>query len=208
MLDDGIIERGISQYCNPLRIVKKEDGKVRICLDVRFLDKVIEDDLESPPLMNELMQKYYGAQWFSKLDLTHGYWQVALEKSSRPYTAFLFEYKTYQFCRIPFGLKTAGSGFIRALSLALGEDFNKYISCYIDDILIGTETFEEHVVILREIFQRLIKYNFTLNLSKCVFFQQRISFLGFEVSAEGILPQWPKLELILKFEEPKNRKQL
>lgn len=171
MLDDGIIERGISQYCNPLRIVKKEDGQVRVCLDARFLNRVIEDDLESPPLMNELMQKYYGTQWFSKLDLTHGYWQVELEKPSRPYTAFLFEYKTYQLCRILFGLKTAGSGFMRALSFALGEDLNKYISCYIDDILIGTKTFEKHIFVLREIFRRLIKYNFTLNLSVCFFFK-------------------------------------
>lgn len=208
MIKEGVIERGISQYCNPLRIVKKEDNSVRVCLDARFLNKVIEDDQESPPLINELMQKYYEAQWFSKIDLTHGYWQVSLEKSSRPLTAFLFESKTYQFCRIPFGLKTAGSGFMRALSYALKSDFEENISCYIDDILIGTKTFKDHLLVLKRLFQRLVEYNFTIRLSKCVFFQKKVSFLGFEVSMEGISPEKKKLENIINFKEPKNKKQL
>lgn len=73
MIQDGVIERGISSYCNPLRIIKKQNGNVTVCLDARWLNKVIEDDQESPPLINELIQKYYGAQWFSKIDLTQGY---------------------------------------------------------------------------------------------------------------------------------------
>jgi len=208
MIQDGVIERGISQYCNPLRIIKKQDGSVRVCLDARWLNKVIEDDQESLPLINELIQKYYGAQWFSKIDLTQGYWQVSLDKYSRPFTAFLFDSKTYQFCRVPFGLKTAGSGFMRALSFALKDICNENMSCYIDDILIGTKTFEEHISIMTKIFQKLIDYNFTLNLSKCIFLQKKISFLGFEISAKGFSPEQKGLEIINNFQEPKNKRQL
>lgn len=73
MMEDGVIERAISQYSNPLRIVKKEDDTVRVCLDARFVNKIIEDDHESPPLINEVLQKFHGAKWFTKLDLTQGY---------------------------------------------------------------------------------------------------------------------------------------
>lgn len=90
-VDNGVIERAVSRYCNPLRIVMKEDKTVRVCLDARFINRIIEDDHESPPLINESLQKFHGSQWFSKLDLTQGYWQVPLHKNSRQYTGFLFE---------------------------------------------------------------------------------------------------------------------
>lgn len=208
MIENEVIERAVSQYCNPLRIVKKDDGSVRVCLDARFVNKIIEDDHESPPLISELLQKFHGARWFFKIDLTQGYWQVKLHKDSRPYTSFLFDSKLYQFRRIPFGLKTAGSGFIRSLSFALKNDFDQYISCYIDDILIGTTTFEQHLNILEGVFKRLIDYNFTIKMSKCCFLQSNVPFLGFIISREGIAPEPMKLDAILEFEEPKNKRQL
>ena len=122
MLRAGVIERATSPYCNPLRIVRKNEGKVRICLDARTLNKYVEDDLESPPMISDLLQKFHGAKIFSKIDLTHGYWQVPLEEESRPLTAFIFDTTMYQFCRVPFGLKNAGSAFIRAFKAALGDN--------------------------------------------------------------------------------------
>lgn len=114
----------------------------------------------------------------------------------------------YQFCRIPFGLKTAGSGFIRALSFALEDEFNANISCYIDDISIGTKSVEEHLSVLNGIFRRLTEYNFTQKLSKCEFFRKQVSFLGFNVSRTGITLEPKILETIINFEPPKNKKQL
>ena len=214
MVEAGVIERAISHFCNPLRIVGKEDGTVRVCLDARLINKVIEDDQESPPLVNELLQKFHAASWFSKTDLTHGYWQIPLHVESRPYTVFLFWSKLYQFRRIPFGLKTAGSGFIRALSNAMGEEFSANVSCYIDDILIGTDTFDEHVIydvtirVMSGIFRRLTEHNFTLKLSKCSFFQKQVPFVGFIITNKGIMPAPKKMEVIRKFAEPNNKKQL
>lgn len=208
MVENGVVERAVSQYCNPLRIVTKEDGSVRVCLDARFVNKIIEDDHQSPPLINELLQKFHGAKWFSKLDLTQGYWQVQLHKDSRQYTSFLFDSNLYQFCRIPFGLKTAGSGFIRALGHALKNDFDAHVSCYIDDILIGTRTFDEHIRVLEGICQRLTEFNFTIKMSKCSFFQDKVPSLGFIIASDGITPEPRKLEVIQNFEEPRNKKQL
>ena len=144
-----------------------------MCLDARELNKNIEDDQEFPPMIEELMQKFYGCEFWSKIDLTQGYFQIELSVESRPYTAFLFGSGLYQFVQVPFGVKAAGSGFIRALSIALEGDIEKYryevefekaelrepeerrlsinntlyekMSSYVDDITIATKTFREHI---------------------------------------------------------------
>ena len=196
MLKAGIIERSVSPHCNPLRIVKKSNGDIRVCLDARFLNQVVEDDHESPPIISEILQEYHGVNFYSKLDLTNGYWQIPLEKESRPYTAFLFNSTIYQFTRVPFGLKTAGSAFIRALKNALkcgSEKMHRAVENYVDDILIGTKSFEEHLLILEEIFTILLKFNFILNIEKCEFLKNKITFLGFIISVSGVVPDPEKL---------------
>jgi transposase InsO family protein len=208
MLKVGIIERSVSPFCNPLRIVKKKDGRVRLCLDARYLNDIIESDNESPPLINDLLQTHYGTEYFSSVDLTHGYWQVPLENESRCYTAFLHGSTLYQFCRIPFGLKTAGSGFIRALNLAFNNEFSNFLTTYIDDLLISSKSFEQHLEHLNLIFNRLQKHNFTLRLSKSLFFQKSIPFLGFVLSGQGVYPDPEKIKIIQDFSQPKNKKQL
>ena len=119
MLQAKIIEPAISPYCNPLRIVRKSDGTVRPCLDARNLNKHIEDDHESPPIITDVMQIFYKCKFFSKIDMTMGYWQILLDKESRPLTAFIFIGRMYQYVTVPFGIKTAGSIFIRAFTIAL-----------------------------------------------------------------------------------------
>lgn len=119
MLCDGIIERAISPHCNPLRVVGKSDEDIRICLDARVLNSMIEDDREAPPIINEMLQEYEEVLFYSKMDATNGYYQILLHKDSRPLTAFMFDSTLYQYVRLPFGVKTAGSAFIRALKFAL-----------------------------------------------------------------------------------------
>ena len=209
MLRLGIIERSVSPFCNPMRITRKGDKSIRVCLDARETNKIIENDLESPPLISEILQNFGEIKYFSKMDLSHGYWQIPLHEDSRKLTAFLFNNTQYQYKRIPFGLKTAGAGFIRALKNALAEiAFLQEIAIYIDDMLIATKTFDEHIEILKKIFQRLIKFNFTLKFSKCVFFQKNITFLGFLLTPSGIIPDPDKLKYIRDFEEPKNKTDL
>ncbi|XP_046422345.1 uncharacterized protein LOC124180641 [Neodiprion fabricii] len=208
MLRSGIIERSISPFCNPLRIVQKKDNRVRICLDARYLNDIIESDNESPSLIAEILQKYFGVEYFSSVDLTHGYWQISLERESRPYTAFLHGSTLYQFCRIPFGLKTAGSGFIRALNIAFNNDFTTFLTPYVDDLLVASNNFKQHLEHLDLIFTRLKQYNFTLRLRKSTFFSNTLPFLGFILSTEGVSPDPEKLKIIRDFAQPENKKQL
>ena len=90
MLEGGIIERSVSTYSNPLVVVIKKDGRVRLCLDARKINQIIIPDWESPEAIEEIFQKFSGVKYMTSLDLTAGYWQVPLAQNSRKYTAFLF----------------------------------------------------------------------------------------------------------------------
>ena len=226
MLATGVIERATSQYCNPLRIVIKTDNTIRVCLGAKFLNQFVEDDHETPPIMAELMQTFFGC-YFSKLDLTQGYWQIPLHVDSRPLTAFVFGTSMYQFTRVPFGLKTAGSAFIRALSIALESnvtvinviskyqyideedandgtayakvDLNKDTSVYIDDCAVATNSFIRHLTVLQTIFSKLMFKNFTIKLQKCEFFKNKILFLGFFLSIDGVVPDPDRIKYMRRF---------
>ena len=211
MREAGIIERASGSICNPIRWIVKNNGDLRPCVDARLLNSVIEDDRESPPIISEMVQEFSNVNFYSKFDLTNSYWQITLHKDSRPYTAFLFGSAMYQFTRVPFGLKVAGSAFIRALNKTLencSATLRKSLRYYIDDLLIGTDTFENHIIVLKELFSTLLKHNFTLNLSKCEFCKKQVLFLGFIISSSGITPNPEKLDIIRKFEEPRNKKHL
>lgn len=208
MIDAKIIERSNSSSCNPLRIVIKDDGSVRVCLDARYVNAIIESDHESPPLISELIQKFHGITMMSTTDLQMGYWQIPLHPDSRKYTAFLYNSKMYQFCRLPFGLKTAGSAFIRALNLSLGNEFDDILTVYIDDFLIATSgNFYDHLRAVSRVFSALQGKNFTLKLEKSLFCRKSVKFLGHELSVDGVQPLQNKLEIIKNFETPKNRVQ-
>lgn len=208
MLEVGVIERSESPHVNPLRIVRKKDGRIRLCLDARHLNAVIEGDHEAPPRIDELMQRHHGVRFMSLIDLSHGYWQVPLHPDSRPLTAFRVGASLYHFCRVPFELKTAGSAFIRALRLALGPEFDAFVTTYIDDMLITSSSFGEHIRGLECVFKRLLQYNFTLNLEKSIFCQQSLAFLGFDLSTTGIAPNPARLDITRNFLEPRNKRNL
>lgn len=208
MLELGVIERSRSQYCNPLRVVKKKDGAIRLCLDARFVNNVIEGDNESPPIIGEVIQKFNGSGIFTTLDLTAGYWQVPLDEQSRQYTAFLFGSQLYQYCRMPFGLKTSGSGFIRALNIVFGQDFHHFLTYYIDDLIIASKNVQDHLIHLDQVFQRLVEHGFTVKLSKARFCQDSVPFLGYILTSTGCRPNPDKLKDIQSFHEPKQKSDL
>ena len=99
---------------------------MRVWLDDRELNKYLENDHKSPPIIEEIMQKLFNRKYFSKIDLTQGYFQVELHKESRPHTAFRFCPTLYQFVRVPLGVKTTGSALIRALGIAFENRITKF----------------------------------------------------------------------------------
>lgn len=144
----------------------------------------------------------------STSDFVKGYWQIPLHESSRQYTAFLFEDALYQWRRVPFGVRTAGAGFIRGSSLALGPVILEFVTLYVDDAVIASSSFDEHIHHLGCFFKRRIECGFTLNFEKSQYFRSAVPFLDFILTREGVSTEPDKLPAIRDFPEPHNQKQL
>lgn len=208
MIEWGIIERGQSAYINPIVVVKKKDGSVRLCLDARGLNSKMIPDKERPINPEDVFNKYGKTKYFSTIDLTAGFWQIPLEKNSRQFTAFLYDGKVYQFCVLPFGLSTSVGSFSRMLRQTLGNDISSFADHYVDDIIIGSQTFEEHIKHIEIVLRELQKANLRVKLSKCKFCRDEVSFLGHILTTNGIKTDPEKLRAINEFPRPTNIKQL
>ena len=141
-----------------------------------------------------IRDRFSGVQYMTSLDLTAGYWQVPLAANSRKYTAFLLNGKNYQFKRLPFGLNTSVASFIKCLDEILQPHNLDFLTIYVDDILIASRTFEEHVEHLEYVLEKLYQGGLTVNWDKSKFLQTEIYFLGFIITPTGIRANPDKVE--------------
>ena len=208
MDDLKIIRRATSDYSSPMTVVKKKDGSVRICLDARYINKNMVNDVESPQPIEELIQKFHGCKILSVIDLRSSYWQIPLTRDSRKYTAFRYNGRLYEYLVLPFGLKTAVASFSRAMDKILGSEVRTFVTTYVDDLLIASKDREEHCRHLSIVLEKLNKAHLTINLEKTQFFKPEVKFLGYLLSEKGILPDPEKVEAIVKFPTPKRPKDI
>ena len=157
---------------------------------------------------HELLQRFHGAKYISSIDLNSAFLQIPLDESSRMWTAFHFEGQTYQFTRVPFGFRNSLASFIRALQLVLGSDSTGYVLNYVDDIIVYSNTFEEHIKHLDAVLGKLTTAGFTINIDKCDFCKQEIKFLGHVVSDKQVKVDPERIAAILNYPAPRNQKQL
>ena len=154
MLAANIIEPSLSPYSSPSVIVKKKDGTNRYCIDFRALNNISVFDSEPLPRADELFQEIgKDSKYLTKIDLSKGYWQIPLTDSAKPMTAFPTELGLFQFKVMPFGLQGAPATFSRLMRKVVNGLNNTHN--YLDDCLIHTETWEEHLICLRNLFVRL-----------------------------------------------------
>lgn len=208
MLDQGIIERSNSAFNNPMFVVRKSSGEVRLVLDARTLNKHIEMERDRPICIDEILSKFQEAKFFSSMDLTAGYYQIRLHEQSKPYTAFIFDGRSYHFNVLPFGLNISVSVFIRALDKAIGRELMQELIVYVDDILIISKTWEEHCLLLEKTLDKLEKEGITIKLSKSHFGREELKFLGHVIGINGIKPDPDRLEALKECPEPQTVKQL
>jgi hypothetical protein len=207
-ITEGIQEESFATYVNPLTLVQKDNKAVRICIDARRINRLMKPDRAKTPPMIELLQRFRGAKYITSLDLSKALLQIPLERSSREYTAFQFENKVYQFTRIPYGMKNALSGFIRALQTVLGMDSSDYMCHYVDDLVVFSRTFEEHIIHLGLVLGKLTSAGFNINIAKCKLCKSEIQFLGHIISTDGLSADPQKIEAVLNYPTPRNQKQL
>lgn len=208
MLSMGIIENSYTNYINPIVPIIKKDGSVRICLDARKLNSQMKMDYECPNSPEEIFYRFENKTVFiSTCDLTSSFWQIPLRKSDRKYTGFIFNNRVYQFKVMPFGLCTSVAGITRCLSEVIGPCYS-FLSAYVDDILVTSNSFQDHLEHLEQLFARLKQANMTLKINKCIFLRKEVKYLGHILSCSGILPDPEKISAITNFPRPRNLKTL
>ena len=179
----GVIRESKSPYSSPVVIVRKKDGTNRVCVDFRKLDRITEFDPTPMPTAEDIFQKMSKAKYLTKLDLSKGYWQIPVAAKDIPKTAFVTPDGSYEFVKMPFGMMNSGATLVRAFRKLL-EDLDKADN-YVDDIIIYTETWEQHLVVLDEVLSRLAKAEFTVRPTKCVLGADSIEVVGHRIS-DGI----------------------
>jgi transposase InsO family protein len=187
LLNNGVIRESTSPYSSPIVVVKKKDGSIRMCCDYRALNKKVIQHAYPMPRIEESLQQAAQAKFFTSLDLTAGYNQMAMDSESIPKTAFTpGTGKLYEYLTCPFGLKNAGATFQGTMETIFAEELHKSVIIYIDDVLVMSPTFEDHLNHLKTTFARLRAANLKVKLPKCRFLTDRIQYLGHILTPDGI----------------------
>ena len=208
MLDNGIIRPSSSPWNSPIILVKKKDNSTRFVCDFRGLNDVTKKDAYPLPHIRDVLDKMQGSQYWTTLDAASAYWSMPLEEADKEKTAFAVPRGKYEFNVTPYGLCNAGASYQRMMDVSLSGLPAERILAYMDDIVIFSKTFEEHLQSIETVFQRMQESNIALKLSKCIFASHKVDFLGFELSNSGIRPQTRLTDAILKFEQPQTKKEL
>lgn len=206
MLDNDIIEPSKSAFSFPVVMVpKKEKGSYRFCVDYRQLNKVTKKDAYPLPYMTTILDKLRNAKYLSSVDVKSAFFQVPIANESREYTAFTVPGRgLYHFKRMPFGLSNSPATFQRLMDHILGPELEPFVFVYLDDIIIVSNTFEKHLEILKEIFNRLSNAGLTLSKEKCKFCLPQLEYLGYVIDKRGLHVNPNKVKAILDIPTPKN----
>uniref|UniRef100_A0A3Q2ZZT4 Gypsy retrotransposon integrase-like protein 1 n=1 Tax=Kryptolebias marmoratus TaxID=37003 RepID=A0A3Q2ZZT4_KRYMA len=188
LLADGIIEESCSPWSSPVVLVRKKDNTWRFCVDYRGLNAVTVKDSHPLPRVDDTLDALAGATWFSTLDFSDGYWQVEVAEEDREKTAFTTGHGLYQFRSMPMGLTNAPATFQRVMELVLKGLPWQICMVYLDDILIYSKSFSEHLAALEEVLSRIGAAGLRLKAKKCQLARDHVVFLGHVLSAEGLRP--------------------
>lgn len=208
MLREGIIEPASGPWAAPVVIVPKHSGEPRFCVDYRALNKLTVKDSYPLPRIDESLDFLARGSFISTIDLARGYWQVAVAENSKPKTAFISHCGLFQFRVLPFGLCNAPATFQRLMNSVLAGLIYKSCAVYLDDIVVASPTFEQHLVDLREVLTRLESAGLSIKLAKCQFCRSELTFLGYKISPNGIMPNEEKVRAVTDFHNPANVKQV
>ncbi|XP_023245977.1 uncharacterized protein LOC111643085 [Copidosoma floridanum] len=207
MLESGVVEPSNSVWASPVVMIRKKDGKYRFCVDYQKVNAVTVPNAYPLPHMDKILRKLRWARFISTLDLGNAYHQIPLAEKDKPISAFTVPGKgLFHFQRLPFGLSNALATLQRLINRYIGPELEPYACTCLDDTLIVTETFEEHLKWLEHVLKRVRDVGLTLNLEKSEFCQSEIRYLGVLVNRDGLRADLAKLKPITAFPAPKSLK--
>ena len=195
-----------SSWSAPIIIVPKGDGGKQLVVNYRALNKVTRKITWPMPKVEDIFSKLNGTTYFTMLDLRAGYHHILLDKPSIPKTAFNLPFGKYEYLKVPFGLAQAPAYF-QELMTGILKDFNFTIA-YLDNIIIFSNTLEEHISHIRKVFKKLWSAKLSMKMSKCNFFSKEIQCLGHIPSTTGIQPLPSKTHAIQHIQPPTTPKQV
>lgn len=210
MLEKGIIEESRSPWSSPIILVKKKcaeskEQEYRFCIDFRKLNQLTIKDSYPLPRIDDAIDALGGSRYFSTLDLASGYWQIPLAASDREKTAFTANNKLYQFRVMPFGLCNAPSTFQRLMDTLLRGLSWKYCLVYLDDVIVFSNDFQSHMERLAQVLEKFGQANLKLKPSKCMFVMEKVSYLGFLITKDGLKPDVNKTRALSELIAPRDK---
>ena len=206
MLSLGIIRESNSPFASPIVIVKKKDGSNRICVDYRKLNKLTVADPEPMVTAEDLFQRLGKSKYYSKIDLSKGYWQIPVAEEDIEKTAFITPDGTYDFLRMPFGMKNSEATLVRGMRKILAGMNN--VDSYIDDLIIHTNDWQAHLQVLGELLRRLREAGLRVKPSKCVFGAESVEFLGHYIGRDWITINEDNLEKTRTARRPTTKREV
>ena len=210
LLKHGIIEPSCSQWRSPVVLVKKKDGSYRFACDYRRLNSLTEKMTYPMPKLEDIWDLIGESkpEYFSVLDMASGFWQIRMDEETKHKASFVTRNGQYTWNRMPFGLRNAPITFQHTMNDVLRGYIAKFCIVYVDDIVVFSKDFDQHMQHLQLIFDRLEAANLTLKLSKCQFAVSRVKYLGHILSPQGVSPDPEKISIVQDWQPPKNPKQI
>lgn len=201
--DCGIIKKAENtEWLSPIVPVIKKSGDVRICVDFRYLNQFVVREPYQIPTFEDLISQLSEAKYFSTLDAKSGYHQIVMTENAQKYLGFSTPIGNFQYCRMPFGISSAPEAYQRIMSSILNNCKGTIV--YLDDILVYGSSKGEHDSNLRHVLHVLRDSGIKLNQAKCIFNEQKVVFLGHEITSSGVKPSTERINSVISFPEPKS----
>lgn len=202
----GIIKKSKSLYASPCFPIPKKTGGIRIVTDYRKLNNnTLKENFPLPEIV-DILHSLNGSNIFTTLDLNQGFFQIQLEKESCAKTSFVLPWGQYKYTVMPFGLSNAPRTFQRAMNLILEEV--SFAKVYMDDILIHSANQEDHLKHVEYVLKKLNENGISINYSKCKFSVPDISYLGYNISKDGVKCQSEKILEKINVDKIKTKKNI
>jgi hypothetical protein len=214
MLEMGVIEESNSPFASPVVLVPKEQPgnkeqpvSIRFCCDFRRLNSATIPDSFPMARIDDIIDKIGHAKFMTKIDLSKGYWQIPMDPESIPLSAFCTPHGLFQWKVMPFGLRNAPATFERLVKRIL-SGLDAFTCSYLDDIIIFSSTWSDHLRHLQQVFDRIRSAGLTVKKSKCVFANAEVEYLGHKIGLGKVEPRYKTVQALLEFPRPSDVKQL
>ncbi|CAJ2627752.1 unnamed protein product [Trifolium pratense] len=203
-----ISEARYTTWLSNVVLVKKSNGKWRMCVDYTDLNRACPKDSYPLPCIDKLVDNSSGFKLLSFMDAYSGYNQIPMAVADRGKTAFMTESGNYYYNVMPFGLKNAGATYQRMMNKVFRAEIGDMLEVYMDDMIVKSHEEIDHTAHLRKVFEQARKHNMRFNPEKCTFGVRAGKFLGFYLTERGIEPNPDKCRAFTELPTPSNKKSI